>query len=165
MRSFLILICLSLYSCSEPEQVPFAIPLDATSLLTGDSTKAWKIAKRFNGAHRMNMGACFLSHRQLYSIDETMRDNSGQNPNCGPTLNASWKFVLADNGHSYLKLSSPQLPILMNIEETYKFFKILELSETSLILQYQHQQFNKKRTITDHYVPEHIKVPDRDFHL
>lgn len=113
----------------------------------------------------MNMGDCFLAYRQTFSVDSTMKDNSGDTRQCGETLLANWKFVKDKKGNGYLKLNSPQLPELMQIEEEYKFFKVLQLSENELILEYKHKQYgNKSRTITDYFVPEDVAVEDRDFH-
>lgn len=94
-----------------------------------------------------------------------MQDNAGETGECGETLFATWKLGKDKRGNSFLKLNSGQLPELMQIKEGYKFFKILQLSEDQLVLEYKHKQYgNKSRTITDFYVPEDVHVEDRDFH-
>lgn len=111
------------------------------------------------------MGDCFLSYRQTFKADSTMNDNAGENKSCGETLFATWSFVKDEKGNSYIKLSSDQLPELLQIEEDYKFFKVIDLAEDRLTLQFRHKQFSgKTRTITDFYVPEDVSVEDRDFH-
>ncbi len=159
------LMAVLLFACSEPEQPPYELPNDAKSLLTGDAMKTWKLARRFNNKTRMNMGDCFLSHRETYRADMTMQDNSGDHRGCGETLHANWKFTKDQNGHYYIKWESAQLPELMNMEEEHKYFKVLLLSEEELIVQFKHKQFsNKTTTITDIYVPEGASVKDREFH-
>lgn len=67
--------------------------------------------------------------------------------------------------YPYIKVSSEQIPQLMNIQEDYKNFKIIHISEDTLILQFDHKQFSNATTrITDYYVPEHVSVENRDFH-
>ena len=154
-----------LISCSEEAKPPYQIPENAKKLLASSSSKTWKLARRFNNKVRMNMGDCFLSHRDTYSSDMTMHNNSGENVDCGETLNAQWKFVKDKDGNYYIKLMSEQLPAMMNIEDEFKLFKVLHLSEEELVLQFQHQQFSSKiTTITDIYVPENVTVEGREFH-
>ena len=113
----------------------------------------------------MNMGDCFLSHRETYRLDMTMFNNSGDNMDCGETLHAKWDFAKDKSGNYYIRIESKQLPELMNIEEDYKLFKLLRLNEEQMTLQFNHRQFsNKLTTITDIYVPEHVNVEGRDFH-
>ena len=161
---FLILLTLQL-SCSKPEKPPYELPTNAKFLLAGDSTKTWKLARRFNNKTRMNMGDCFLSHRETYKGDMTMHNNSGENRDCGETLNATWKFGKDNKGNYYVRIESQQLPELMNIDKNYKLFKILRLAEEQMTLQFNHKQFSSKTTtITDIYVPENASVKDREFH-
>lgn len=165
MKKFLIFISAILFSCSGPEKPVYQLPENFTSLISADSTKTWKLAKRANDGTRMNMGDCFMAYRQTFAVDSTMRDNAGDTRDCGVTLLATWKIVKDKKGNSYIKLQSDQLPELLQIDEDYKFFKVLQLSEEELVLEYKHKQYgNKSRTITDYYVPENIKVEDRDFH-
>lgn len=111
------------------------------------------------------MGDCFLSYRATYRANGTMNDNAGKNRDCGETLNATWKFVKGSKGNDFVKISSDQLPSLMNIEDDFKHFKVIYMAEEELILQYTHKQFSSKAsTITDIYVPENIEVEDRTFH-
>ena len=165
MKKNLIFWCLlGLCACSSKPD-PYLLPTDATQLLAGQDAKTWKIARRFNGKYRMNMGDCFLSYRQTFSRSGRVQDNNEQYPNCGESLKADWEFAKNEEAQAYLKLSSPQLPYLMRTEKPYKFFKILHLSEEELILQYQHQQYAERRLITDIYVPEAVNIEDRAFHL
>lgn len=113
----------------------------------------------------MNMGGCFLSFRQTYSSDMSMTDNNGEQADCGESLNAKWEITKDEEGHSFIKLSSPQIPELLNIEEEFKNFKILYLSKDTLKLAFYHRQFSDRTTtIVDYLVPESFKVADRDFH-
>ncbi|MEQ9299035.1 MAG: lipocalin family protein [Cyclobacteriaceae bacterium] len=165
MKYLIILIGMAVASCAEPEKPPFELPADAMSLLTGDSSKSWKLARRFNNKTRMNMGDCFLEHRDTYKADFTMHNNSGAQSDCGETLNASWKFTKDKKGNSYIRWTSDQLPQLLNIDKNYKSFKILELSEEQMTLQFSHKQFSDKTTIiTDIWVPEDASIEDREFH-
>ena len=166
MQKYLFLFIVALFSCAEPSpEEPYTLPENALTLLSADSTKTWKLARRFNDKTRMNMGDCFLYYRQTYQSDMTLYDNNGEQRDCGETLRATWKFVKDEKGNCYVKWSSEQLPQLMNIEKDYKYFKILHLSADQLTLQFQHKQFsNKTTTITDFYVPEGVSVEGRDFH-
>ncbi|MEQ8549993.1 MAG: lipocalin family protein [Cyclobacteriaceae bacterium] len=162
---FLLVILTFQLSCSKPEEPPYELPTNAKFLLTSDSTKTWKLARRFNNKTRMNMGDCFLSHRETYKRDMTMQNNSGEHRDCGETLSATWKFAKDKKGNYYIQISSKQLPELMNIDQEYKLFKILRLSEEQMTVQFQHKQFsNKTTTITDIFVPENVSVEDREFH-
>ena len=165
MIKYLLISCIIFVSCSEPPKEPYILPDNAIKLVTGDSAKIWKLARRFNNKTRMNMGDCFLAYKQTYRSDMTMHDNNGENIDCGETLNATWKFIKDKGENYYIKWNSEQLPALMHIEEDYKFFKIIHLSEEQMTLQFNHKQFsNKTSLITDIYVPEHVSVEDREFH-
>ncbi len=165
MCKYLLLFLIVLTSCSDDVKPVYEIPENARELIAADSSKTWKLAKRFNDGTRMNMGECFLAYRQTFSKDNTMNDNSGKTRDCGQTLFAEWKFVKDRKGNSYVQLKSKQLPELMQIEEDFKFFKVLQLSRNELVLEYKHKQYgNKSRTITDYYVQEDITVEDRNFH-
>ncbi len=155
-----IFIVLFLCSCSQKE--PYQLPKNAIELLAGESGKTWKIAWRYNDGVRMNMAGCFLSYRITYKPDMTVNDNNGEQDNCGPSLMGNWELIT--NKKSYLKLNSDQLPEIMNIKDTHKYFKILKITDDTLKLQYRHKQFSSKSTFIDTFVPEHIKVKDRDFH-
>ncbi|MFK7952847.1 MAG: hypothetical protein AB8B73_08365 [Ekhidna sp.] len=159
------LLVLGISSCSEDKEPPFDLPKNATQLLTSDSVKTWKLAQRFNNNTRMNMGDCFLSYRQSFRSNGKVNDNNGEQNDCGPTLFAEWKFTKSKEDVFYLKLTSDQIPELMNIEENYKFFKILDMTDELLVLQFQHKQFsNKTTTITDFFVPQEMNVEGREFH-
>ena len=93
-----------------------------------------------------------------------MHDNNGEGPDCGETLSGTWKFIKDKSDNYYIKWNSKQLPAIMHIEEDYKFFKIIHLSEEQMTLQFNHKFFNKTALITDIYVPEHVSVEDREFH-
>ena len=150
-------------TCAEVEP-PFKAPDNAITLITSDSTKRWKLAKRYNNGHRMNMGDCFLSYRVTYSNELQMWDNNSEHSECGKSLKAAWELITNEGG-SFLKLHSDLLPELLNTEDSYKYFKINALSENELILQFKHQQFSDKSTvIIDHLVPEQVHVEDREFH-
>lgn len=160
-----LILFLAILSCSDPETPPYELSSDAKSLLTGGSAKSWKLARRFNNKTRMNMGDCFLEHRDTYKSDFTMHNNSGDQPDCGETLYAMWKFSKDKKGNSYVRWTSDQLPQLLNIENNYKSFKILELSEEQMTLQFSHKQFSDKTTIiTDIWVPEDVSIEGREFH-
>lgn len=165
MCKHLLLFLFVSSSCSGPEKPVYELPPNAWTLISADSVKTWKLAKRLNEKTRMNMGVCFLAYRQTFAKDSTMKDNAGETRECGETLLATWKFVKDKKGNGYLKLSSKQLPDLMQIEEDYKFLKVLQLTENELVLEYKHRQYgNTSRTITDFYVVEDVVVEDRDFH-
>ncbi|NND88103.1 MAG: lipocalin family protein [Flavobacteriaceae bacterium] len=142
----------------------FKISENAAELIASDSTKTWKIAKRFNDGHRMNMGDCFLSYRVTYSADQKMYDNNLDYEGCGESMEAQWNLIENEDG-SFLKLTGEKIPTLFNIDQEYKYFKINALSENELVLQFRHRQFSSRETIIiDHLVPENIIVTDRDFH-
>ena len=158
------LVSLLFFACEQSKRPPFALPENARSLLTNDSSKTWKLARRFNNDTRMNMGDCFLSYRLSFNSDMTLMDNNGEQRDCGETLNAEWKFTKNKEGYYYLKWTSEQLPTLLNIESNDKYFKILDLSEDQLVLQFYHKQFSSKKTqITDIYVPNDASV-NQEFH-
>ena len=112
----------------------------------------------------MNMGDCFLKYRQRFRESGTVSDNNASNRNCGPSLEADWTFTTAENGYSYIKLTSDQLPELLGQEKPGLFFKVLYLTADSLTVSYVHKQFGERRVITDYLVREDLEVPDRDFH-
>lgn len=80
MKSFqiqpFIALAMLIISCSEKE--PYRLPENAESLLHGDSTKTWKIARRYNNDVRMNMGPCFMTYRQSFSEDHQVSDNNAE---------------------------------------------------------------------------------------
>ena len=162
--SFLMLI--TAFACSEAEKPPpYTIPENAGVLVAGDSGKTWKLARRFNDGTRMNMGDCFLSYRRTYRPDMTVRDNNGEHYDCGESLVGTWKFAKDEAGNYYIKISSDQLPELMNIDQDFKYFKILRVAADQLTLQFSHRQFSNKATIiTSILVPEDSPVADREFH-
>ena len=163
MISFLLFLILFSGCGSEPV-IPYEIPENAVSLLTADTSKTWKIARRYNGKARMNMEGCFMLYRQKFSISGIVTDNNAENTNCGPSLNADWEITKTEKGNYYLKLTSADIPDLLNQEEDYTFFKILRLTKDSLTVSFRHKQFGKERVITDYLVQEDIVVPDRNFH-
>jgi hypothetical protein len=161
----LFFVPLGCESNKKADEPPFELPKNAKILLSGDSAKTWKLAARFNNKTRMNMGDCFLSHKETYQSDMSVHDNSGDHRDCGETLFANWLFVKDKKENSYLKWTSAQIQTLLNIEEDYKFFKILELSEEQLTIQITHKQFSSKSTtITDFYVSENVTVEGGVFH-
>lgn len=162
---FGLLILLILASCKSEPVAQFVLPENASELIAGDDLKTWKLAKRYNDGTRMNMGYCFLQHRDTYRPDGSFQNNSEENPDCGESLLARWSIVQDSTGNNYIKLKSSQIPDLMGIEEDYKFFRVLNLAEDRMVLQYRHRQFSEKwRTIKDYWVREDVNVEDRDFH-
>ncbi|WP_196809459.1 lipocalin family protein [Gillisia sp. JM1] len=163
-KSLFIISLLMIISCQDKEKQTFNLPENAAELIAGDSIKTWKLAKRFNNGHRMNMGDCFLSYRISYQRNSMMRDNNSDYFDCGKSLDASWKIVTNDNG-SFIKLESEEIPELLNTDKNYKYFKITALSENELVLQFKHTQYSNNSTIIiDYLVPENINVENRDFH-
>ncbi|MEM8893737.1 MAG: hypothetical protein AAGC88_04105 [Bacteroidota bacterium] len=161
----IFLMCIYLVDCTSKTEQPFQLPQNARTLLTADSVKTWKLARRINNSTRMNMGHCFLEYRQTYYVDQLMHDNAGENWGCGETLDAQWHFTYDKSGQYYVKLVSDQLPKLMKLSDNFKHFKVLDLRKDQMVLQYRHQQFSgKASTITDVWVPEGLNISDREFH-
>ena len=155
---------LVVFGCNEPIP-PYSLPKNVISIICSDSIKTWKLAKRLNDGNRMNMGDCFLSYRQTFKKDMTVSDNNGDNDNCGESLTATWEIIKDEKAHSYIKMQSPQIPMLMNIKEDYKKLRILHLSENKMTVAFYHRQFSDRWTIiTDYLVPESVLVEDREFH-
>ncbi len=162
---FLTPFLLLLFACSEAEKPPYQIPGNHLKLIAGDSAKTWKLARRFNNSTRMNMTGCFLDYKQTFSADGNVRDNLEEFPDCGKSLIGTWNIAKDKGQNYYLKITSDRIPELLNVEEDFKLFKILHLSNNELILQFRHKQFSSKvTTITDILVPENVKVEDRNFH-
>lgn len=167
-----IFLVIGVISCKDEPKLPYSIPENAVTLLTADSVKSWKIARRYNGKTRMNMEGCFLGYRQRFRTSAGLgvnpsgivQDNNGELRNCGPSLEATWEITTSEKGDSYLKLTSDQIPELLGQESNEKFFKILYLNKDSLTLSFVHKQFNKRRTITDYLVRDDLPVEDRNFH-
>lgn len=151
------------FSCSKKEKT-FSLPENAKALLAGQSGKTWKIANRYNDGTRMNMAGCFLTYRIMYLANNSFHDNNGEQENCGKSLIGSWEIITYETGKSYIKWNSDQLPELMNSKSNHKYFKILQLEEDTLRLQFRHKQFSSESTFVDTFVPEHIAVKGRDFH-
>lgn len=152
--------CFVLLHCSEKLE----LPENANELLTNNSSKIWKLAKRYNDGYRMNMGDCFLSYRVTYNSNGTTTDNNTQNEDCGDSMEANWSFYTNENG-AYIKLKGEKVKTLMNQDNDYKYFKIESLTDTLLIVSFRHKQFgNKERTIQDYLVPEDVKVEGRNYH-
>lgn len=167
MKQLMVLCSLMIFllvSCGEKSKEPYVIPENTTYLLTADSVKSWKIAKRYNGKTRMNMGDCFLGYRLRFRESGLLSDNNGLQRDCGPSLEATWEITTSEKGDYYLKFKSDQIPGLLNQESDEKFFKILYISEDSLTLSYVHKQFNQRRRIIDYMVREDVEVKDRKFH-
>lgn len=165
MRVYLATILLIVFACSSEQEQPFELPENPTSLIAGDSIKTWKIARRFNNGTRMNMGDCFLAHRQSFSSNSVFVTNSSGRSDCGEPMVGEWGFAKDKLGNSYIKLKSDQIPQMLNIGEDFKLFKIKMLSDSLLILQFNHAQTTKKTTtLVDYFVPESVEIDDRDFH-
>ena len=162
----LVVLLLGPMACSSPKTDEVFIPAgDPSELIAGAGEKTWKLARRYNGKTRMNMGDCFLSYRQTYRADGTMQDNAGDYADCGKTLKGSWNVTRDEKGHHYIQWQSPMLKELMHTDKDSKLFRIQYLDENEMVLYYRHQQFSDKaRYITDIYVPEGLDVKGRDFH-
>ncbi|MEO9482059.1 MAG: hypothetical protein ABJG47_01350 [Ekhidna sp.] len=158
-------LILFLLGCASEPETPFELPGNAKALIVGDSVKTWKIAQRFNNGTRMNMGDCFLAHRLSFSINNEFSTSSGGRSDCGDPMMGNWKLAKDKNGHTYIKLESDQIPEMLNIEEDFKLFKIRMLTDSLMVLQFNHAQTTKKQTtLVDYFVPEGVKVDDRNFH-
>lgn len=161
---FLILAILSLFSCSKSKTLPYVLPQNSLELLSGKSGKTWKLAWRYNNNIRMNMRGCFLTYRVTYHPNKVIKDNNGDQEDCGTSLIGNWEITSNKTKDPFIKITSDQLPEIMHIEKNYKFFKILKLSKDTLVLKFKHKQFSSESTFVDTFVPENTKVEDRDFH-
>ena len=160
-----LMLTLFFFSCETKESYTFNLPRNAKKMLSSDSAKTWILARRYNNDTRMNMGDCFLQYSQTFRIDGSMNDNAGENMGCGETLEASWKFIKSQNQKFYLRLEGSEVGKRLQIEENFKHFKILNLTDSLMKLQFFHSQFSTKASqITDLWVPEGTKVHDRNFH-
>ncbi len=161
---FTTTLFISLISCTKSQKVPFKLPKNAISLITGESSKTWKLAWRYNNGTRMNMRGCFLSYRITYLSNLTFKDNNEEHDNCGASLKGSWEITKDQKENSYIKITSDLLPNLLNTDKDYKYFKILKLTKDTLKVQFRHKQFSSESTIIDTFVSEGLKVENRDFH-
>jgi len=160
-----ILAIFNLTSCQKNFKTePYQLPKNAVKLISGNSGKKWKIAWRYNNQTRMNMSGCFLTYRITYLPNMTMKDNNSDHNNCGNSLTGNWEILTSKKGKSYIKWFSNELPEIMNINQNYKFFKILKITEDTLQLQYRHKQFSSESVFVDTFVTEHIVIKDRNFH-
>ena len=167
MKYYPLLLALGfiLIASCKKDHKPFILPENAQSLLHGDSLKTWKIARRYNNDVRMNMGPCFLNYRQTFNSDYTVEDNNAENRECGPSLKGKWDLKKGPQGDSYIKISSPDIPKILNSDKDYKYFKILKLTQDTLKLSFKHTQYgNTSRRITDILVREDLDIGDRYFH-
>lgn len=161
-----IIICiLTLLSCKEEKKKPYSPPENIKELISGSTSKTWKLAKRYNGKTRMNMGDCFLGYLQTFTSVGTVRDNNSEQPNCGSSLEGKWSVLKDSLGYSYIRIESPQIPELMGVEQVYKDFRIFYASKDSLHLSFIHMQYGTQRRISDYLVEASVVVPDRDFHF
>jgi len=152
-------------SCAKTEKKPpFVPPQNTVELLTNDSTKTWKFARRYNGQTRMNMEGCFLKYLQTFHKNGTVEDNNSKNANCGPSLNGSWKISSKNNGFSYIQVYDESVSDLLNQESDTINFKLLYLDKDSLVISFYHNQFGTKRLITDYLVEESIAIKNRNYH-
>ncbi|WP_298350521.1 lipocalin family protein [uncultured Dokdonia sp.] len=163
-----LIVCLVIFlfttSCTNEKSTPFEVSSDIKKLIAGDSLKTWKLAKRYNGKTRMNMGDCFLHYRQSFYSNGTVTDNNAQNPSCGPSLSGTWSVITDSLGYTHIRITSVKLKELLHIDEDYKDFRIFYASKDSLHLSYTHKQFGEKRRISDYLVSEELSIPDRKFH-
>lgn len=162
--AYLSIIIFLLSSCLEQEQAPYRPPESIKELIAGSTSKTWKLAKRYNGENRMNMGDCFLSYKQTFSIDGSVNDNNGAFTNCGPSLLGQWTIVKDSLGYSHIRISSKQIPELMGTKENFKDFRIFYASQDSLHISFVHKQYGTQRRISDYLVNENAAIADRDFH-
>ena len=152
-------------SCSSEADRSFELPANASEMIAGDSVKTWKLARRFNNGTRMNMGDCFLAHRQSFSKDGTFYTSSSGRKDCGEPMIGRWTLARDPKKTTYIRLDSDQIPEMLNIEEDFKFFRIKNLSDSLLVLQFNHAQTTKEQTVmVDYLVPEGANVNDRTFH-
>jgi hypothetical protein len=157
-------MALNLIACQETEN-PYQLSENAAELISGDSQKTWKIARRYNDDIRMNMGPCFMAYRQTFKKDRSVSDNNAKNSDCGPSLAGRWEFKKGPKGASYIKISSPDIPALLNTDKDYKYFKILKLTRDTLKISFKHKQYGDTyRKITDVLVREDLDIGDRYFH-
>ena len=163
-KSLIYASCILFISCLSNKKKVSKLPDNPIESLTGTSIKTWKLAKRYNNGTRMNMGDCFLSYRITYKANMTFADNNGEYNDCGPSMIGKWEIITDKKGYSYIKQTSDQIPILLNIDKNYKFFKILKLNKDTLQIQFRHKQFSSKSTFVDLLVRDDINVKDRDFH-
>ena len=161
LRTYIaLLLYLLIISCTDRDYI---LPENALELLTNNSSKTWKLAKRYNDSHKMTMGDCFRSYRVTYFVNGITTDNNSENNDCGPSLEANWNFHTDDNG-SFIKIKGEKVKALLHQDKDYKYFKIFELTDSLLVIKFRHKQVgNTSRLITDYLVPEHIKVNDMMF--
>ncbi len=167
MKHYFLLITITILftSCGSDVKPPFVLPENTKQLIAGDSSKTWKLARRYNNKTRMNMGDCFLSYRATYFNTDILKDNNSDHEDCGASLSTNWSLYHDDDNYPYIKLKGGNLQELMHLDKDYKFFKIIELSDTLMILEFRHKQFSTKNTkIIDIYVPENVSVKNREFH-
>ena len=156
----IVAVFVSFTSCSDKD---FVLPENANQLLTNNSSKTWKLAKRYNDDHRMTMGDCFRFYRVTYFSDGKTIDNNSDNEDCGESMNANWNFHADENG-SFIKLKGEKVRILLHQEKDFKYFKIFELTDSLLVIKFRHKQVgNTSRLITDYLVPEHHEVNEMMF--
>jgi len=110
LHYYCIVIAILVLSCKTKKKEPFVLPNNAIYLLTADSVKYWKLAKRYNGKTRMNMGDCFLQYRQRFRESGQVTDNNEENKDCGPSLKAQWEFTTLDKG--YVQLNQYKITLL-----------------------------------------------------
>lgn len=166
MRFSLLLLFtgLTIYSCQQ--EPVYQLPENAARLLSGDSLKSWKLAYRYNGGVRVNMGPCYYGYRQSFLADGSFHDNNGeQTADCGETMQGKW-YLRHNKEHTpYLSLQSSLIPEAFGIDNDIKNFQIIELSDQKLVLRFKHALFTSKPTlIEDTLVPEEVEVADREFH-
>jgi len=117
----LVILILFLFSCNDNEI--YTLPENAEHLIYGESSKSWKIARRYNDDIRMNMGPCFMEYRQTFEQDKTVSDNNEKNKGCGASLHGTWYFVKGPQDQAYIKITSPDMPELLNTEKPETIFQ------------------------------------------
>ena len=160
-KYLLLALTIVIFSCNLSPEIQ-VLPDNAKQLISGETSKQWKLSKKFNRGYRMNMEGCFLSYVITYHADGTFSDNNSKFQGCGESLEGTWDLVINEDGN-FLKLTSAQIPDLMGIDEEYKMMKILRIEDLELQLQFTHNKYKKMGKMVDHLVPIELKVADRAF--
>jgi hypothetical protein len=163
---FLLLVLLLAGACSSEPAPPYQLPPNAAYLLSGDSVKSWKLASRYNGGVRVNMGPCYMGHVKTFRASGTFSDNNGeQSADCGESMHGLWYLRHDHKQNPYLSLKSELIPLVFGTEADIKDFQIVAIQQDSLVVRFRHALFSSKTTlIEDTFVPEELEIPGRNFH-
>ena len=106
-------------------------------------------------------GRLFSCFRQSFNLNKSFSTSAPGRSDCGDPMIGSWTLAQDPDGFSYIRLESEQIPEMLNIEEKFKLFKIKMLTDSLMVLQFNHAQTTKKQTtIVDYFVLEDVKVDD-----